>query len=81
MKILTALEYNKQAENKYGEACKNWKMEDGGFPQAAFYFFSTRDGNFRRYGYVASGDHKAYWNKTKKGAIEMYHRYALGLPR
>lgn len=43
-------------------------------PQLAFYCFLNGRGEYRRYGYVASGNNKAIWRKTKKAAIEAYRK-------
>jgi hypothetical protein len=72
MQVLPVKKYNLMQELRYDEACKNWRLEQGGFPQAAFYFFSTQQGSFRQTGYVAFGDNRAVWRKTKHEAIKDY---------
>lgn len=75
MTILPVFKYNQQQELKYHAACQAWKPEEGGFPQAAFYFMCTHRGDFRKTGYVAVDDHAVLWERSKyalKRAIASY---------
>jgi hypothetical protein len=74
MKILQVKEYNKQQLNKYHKDCHNWDSATGGFPQIVFYLFYTNQGNERQYGYVATGNNRAYWNRTKKGVLQDWNK-------
>jgi len=69
MEVLQVKKYNALQEIKYDKACHEWDSAKGGFPQAAFYFFSTSFGTFRQTGYVAFGGQKSVWRPTKKEAI------------
>ncbi len=72
MKVLQVKKYNARQEVRYHEACEAWKSEEGGFPQAAFYFSCTNNGNYRKVGYIAFNDRKSVWGLTKKEAIRAF---------
>jgi hypothetical protein len=72
MQVLQVKQYNAKQKAKYSEATSAWRPEQGGFPQAAFYFFSTSQGQFRRKGFVAFENNKAIWRSTKKEAITAF---------
>jgi hypothetical protein len=72
MKVLQVKKYNKTQEKRYHEDCRSWKPQKGGFPQAAFYFFSTNFGSFRKTGYVAFNEGSSFWRPTKKEAVEAF---------
>jgi hypothetical protein len=72
MKVLQVKKYNAIQKIKYSKSCEKWKPLDGGFPQAAFYFFSTTYGTYRKTGYVAFEKNKAIWRPTKKEAMEEF---------
>lgn len=74
MTITHVTEYNRKASIKYAERCRSWNREQGGFPQAAFYFYSYRN-QLRKTGYVLEyplgGDRTgSHWFKTKREAVE-----------
>lgn len=74
MQVLQVIEYNRQAEIKYHKNCGEWQPKNGGFPQAAFYFYSTNYGSFRRTGYVAFDITRSIWRPTKKEAIQTFKK-------
>ncbi len=73
MEVLQVKKFNALQEKRYNEACKAWKPEDGGFPQAAFYFSCTNQGQFRETGYIAFDYRANVWRATKKEAIEAFN--------
>jgi hypothetical protein len=81
MKVVHINKYHGLQQAKYSKACREWKPSQGGFPQAAFYFFSKPTGEFYKSGYVAFGDgeagargHKAVLRRTKKEAVEAFYK-------
>ncbi len=72
MQVVPVKEYNRQQEIKYSQDCQDWTSSQGGFPQAAFYFFSTNRGEFRRTGWVAFDKRSAVLRKTKQAAITAF---------
>ena len=66
MEILSVRDYNARQKVKYHDDCKNWDSRKGGFPQAAFYFFSTQFGQFRQKGFVGIKGNAHYFRLTKK---------------
>jgi len=66
-------EYNiRQKAKWYNDCDKN----DSPFnrPQIVFYLFYTLRGMEREFGYVASGNNRAIWERTKKEAIKEYNK-------
>lgn len=73
MTVMHVTEYNRVQERKYSEACSKWRPETGGFPQAAFYFFSNQfTGALRKTGYVAYDERTAILRPTRREAIQAY---------
>lgn len=73
MEVLPVIEFNQHALAKFKKACSEWRPEQGGFPNVAFYVFYDGAGNQRKNGFVASVGDAHYWRPTKKGAIEAVH--------
>ena len=75
MTIVNVIEYNRLEMIKYNRLCDEWKKENSNniIPQQAFFGFYTSQGNFRRKGYVAFGDKRAYFAKTRKEAIKRFN--------
>ena len=72
MQVVQVQKYNAMQEIKYTERCREWHPDDGRFPQAAFFFFSTNYGAFRKTGYVAPEHNRAVWRPTKREAIQAF---------
>ena len=77
--IITAKQYQARQETKYHNDCKKWEPEQGGFPQAAFYFFSDKNGNHRQAGYVLICGGSHFWRKTKRECVAIAKRETLEL--
>ena len=60
MQILQVIEYNNRQSVKYHEACQAWEPNEGGFPQAAFYFMSNARGDYRKTGFVLHNNKGSY---------------------
>lgn len=78
MKVLKVRDYNDLQGIEYDKRCKEWTPEQGGFPQAAFYFFSNHVGRYaglyRLTGYVAYDEHKAILRDTKSQAVAAFNK-------
>jgi hypothetical protein len=70
METTTAKNYEEIMMQRYSEDCGNWKPENGGFPQIAFYGFH------KSYGYVTYDleIHSACWRKTKSESITAFKK-------
>ncbi len=76
MKIETVQSYNAKQEIKYHQDCQNWLPQNGGFPQVAFYLFSSvKTGQLLTFGYVASNERSAFFARTKQKAITKFNKY------
>ena len=65
--VMTAKEYDQRQTRKWHNDCHNWKPNKygtaDGYPQLVFYIFG------KNYGYVATHERGACWNRTKAGVI------------
>lgn len=68
MITVTAKKHEEIMMQRYHLACSNWKPEQGGFPQIAFYGFH------KSYGYVTYDldKHSACWRRTKAESIKAF---------
>ena len=66
--LLNVEKYNQKQTNKWRKDCYKAISEGRTYsmPQLAFYIFH------KNYGYVAFGEKKALWGKTKKNVIDMW---------
>ena len=64
--ILTVKEFNRRQTEKYNQAVKDWKPEQGGFPYYPMYVFKTPEGNNRVRGHVVSNgnSHQFYLHRA-----------------
>lgn len=76
--VMHVQDYNRLQEGKWRE---NWEKHQFNTqadfytaPQLAFYVFSNNRRDYRHTGYVAFGEHKAIWRKTKKAAIAEFEK-------
>ncbi len=74
MKIITCKEYNAEQSEKYHKRCKEWKPEQGGFPQIAFCFFYDEKGNRHEDGFVAMNEKTHIWSKTRLGVLRKFNK-------
>lgn len=74
MRLLHVDDYNAQQRIKYTEKCKEWEPNQGGFPQATFYFFTDKNGNMLTDGFIAYDDKKAIFAPTIIGAKRRYNK-------
>ena len=79
MKVLQVKEYNKMDMMKWNKRVELWKEENRNniIPQIACIGFRQTDGEMKQYGYVAFGDSKAIWKKTKKEAIKAFNQISV----
>ena len=73
--ILPVAEFNKQEEEKWREACRNWHPP-AGFPCRAMYLFlNEKTGEPETVGFVASTGYSHSFRKTKKEAEDAARRF------
>jgi hypothetical protein len=74
MEVLSIKKYNEKQTAKWHrdydkvmQEVKKGNRSISELPQLAFYLFN------HKYGYVAFGEKKALWHKTKKGVIDFWN--------
>lgn len=68
--LMRCEEYNAMQQEKYDKRCEEWNYKNSLniFPQIAFYFFWTDDGEKRTDGYVVIAGRSHKWFETKEVA-------------
>ena len=75
VRIETVKAYNARKKIEWEKAVQEWQPEKGGFPNVGCWCWMTRQGEYRKTGYVLSYGHTSILTKTKKEAVAKWNAY------